>query len=584
MKSRTSTLLLFIVGLASGLLIGRQLAPRSGGLDRVRTTDSPPPIVVVPQPGSGKPTVAADSSFSAPTRLTLHRLDQAIDEAWNEISDQGRQDAVRRLADALDLSDIPAALAHLAKSPEPVRLRKGPEPIRALLTSHLLRRWVGADVAAALAYAQALPSYASRLAALQVIVEEWTQRDWPAVAQWAKQLPTGQQKSQLLLTLVNTLARLDPKAALSFVESLGPTPSKRDLQSVLLRGWARKDPAAAADAPTRLSVKDGQVLAQIARHWIPKDPQAAIAWVKSFQASTPLGPDIRTVAYSLAVANPKMAMDFASSLPAGGARNDAIQTVFMQFGETDLEAAINSVRQLPDQAKVGALSFLTLFWTQTDPKGIAELAATLPPVQGRDSIMSRSVSAWALTDPQLAAEWAMQLPDEKTRSEVLSELARGWARHSPEEAAQFAMRLPSDKLQESALLGVVRSWGETDPQAAAAWVSRFPEGNLRDEAVDTVISLWARNDSAGAAAWLETLPTGKTRDAAVRAYADAVAVTDAAAAISWAQSIGDEPKRHQAMEWAASIWLERDERAARAWIEGSPLPEESKQRLLERRR
>jgi hypothetical protein len=59
---------------------------------------------------------------------------------------------------------------------------------------------------------------------------------------------------------------------------------------------------------------------------------------------------------------------------------------------------------------------------------------------------------------------------------------------------------------------------------------------------------------------------------------------DAAAAIAWAQSLGDKTEINRTIDRVARGWLLRNETAARAWIEGSSLPEESKKRLLERRR
>jgi hypothetical protein len=152
--------------------------------------------------------VATDSSFSAPTRVTLHRLDQAIDEAWNEISDQGRQDALRRLAEEIDVADIPAALARLATHPE--------ADIRYQLSELLLRRWAQADAKAALAYVQARPLSTKR-SALRGVCWQWANTDPKAAAEFA--------------TTLNDRGFLT-----GFWRRIGPWPTRRP-QPTGLRGW-----------------------------------------------------------------------------------------------------------------------------------------------------------------------------------------------------------------------------------------------------------------------------------------------------------------------------------------------------------
>jgi ferric-dicitrate binding protein FerR (iron transport regulator) len=68
----------------------------------------------------------------------------------------------------------------------------------------------------------------------------------------------------------------------------------------------------------------------------------------------------------------------------------------------------------------------------------------------------------------------------------------------------------------------------------------------------------------------------------VGSFVGSVTYSDPATAVAWAASISDPQQRNNRMENSARTWLQQDEAAARAWVQQSTLPDNVKQRLLQK--
>ena len=197
-----------------------------------------------------------------------------------------------------------------------------------------------------------------------------------------------------------------------------------------------------------------------------------------------------------------------------------------------------------------------------------------------------------LVENRTAAQWAANLGTADKSVDLLRNVAQGWAQNSPGEAAAWVATLPPGAAQNSAALSIVGSWSQQEPAAAAAWVGAFPEGQTRDNAVSSLLSGWTQNDPLSASKWLEALPAGRTREKAAESFLDHTSYQEPALAAKWATELfttaatrPDQPNRNTyRLENIARNWLNLDERAAREWIQKSPLPEEKKSQLLERKR
>ncbi len=127
-------------------------------------------------------------------------------------------------------------------------------------------------------------------------------------------------------------------------------PNKRGLLRNLFSRWAETDPAAALQAAGKVNTPRDDFYSSIASQWATKDPAAVIAWLKTLPENSRKRNLMRQVSYSISAADPKLAAEFAASLPPGEGRSEAISAVASQLAYTDLASAIDWVKQITDPA------------------------------------------------------------------------------------------------------------------------------------------------------------------------------------------------------------------------------------------
>jgi hypothetical protein len=108
------------------------------------------------------------------------------------------------------------------------------------------------------------------------------------------------------------------------------------------------------------------------------------------------------------------------------------------------------------------------------------------------------------------------------------------------------------------------------------------EGPVRQRAAESLINRWGQTDPYRAAAWLGTLPQGASRDSTVVAFSRQISANDPQSAVEWAQTIGNDATRNSQLESIVTSWVKTDAKSAMAWIAQSSLPQNLKDRLMNR--
>jgi hypothetical protein len=134
-------------------------------------------------------------------------------------------------------------------------------------------------------------------------------------------------------------------------------------------------------------------------------------------------------------------------------------------------------------------------------------------------------------------------------------------------------------------------WGLADPATLAKWAETQPnnQGYL-----NRIAYAWAQRDPEGASRWLEGLPPAGC-DTAVRHILDetffSVPIDTPAdtaryfqAAERWILHINSMPAREAAYQKLAERWVPMDSEFARAWLKDAPLPQATKDRILNEKR
>lgn len=314
----------------------------------------------------------------------------------------------------------------------------------------------------------------------------------------------------------------------------------------------------------------------------PTDLPAAVEFLGG-RSSSEFNHDLRMrLIRQWAGADPQAVADWASRLPPGPERQEAITGVAIVWANQNLSQAVEWVRQLPEgNERNGGLLSVAGEAARIKPIESLILAMETPAGEVRDDLISHAASEWAAQAPAAAAEWANQITDPALRERMVKDIATEWGESDPVAAATLALNsLTPGRQQDDAVMGVVQRWVQKQPEETAAWVAGFPEGALRDTALEELVKLWADEHLEQAGNWLNRLVPGPVRDVAVGAYVGKVLPQSPETAAHWAVDIGDEALRIRKMETVGETWLESDAAAARAWIKQAALPETSKTRLL----
>jgi hypothetical protein len=255
-------------------------------------------------------------------------------------------------------------------------------------------------------------------------------------------------------------------------------------------------------------------------------------------------------------AHPADAAQWATALPEGELRRNALTTVAAQWASQDISTARQWAQNLEATGRDTVMRTLATEAASQNPLGALDLALQIQETTARANAVAFAVAQWAADDPSAALDWTLHVADEKMRQRLDRWVTPVIAESDPVAAVDYIMnrsRQAPDNTQVQTAVEVVQRWTQQAPEAAAGWVETFADPALRAFAMDAVMRIWSETDSATAHQWLFRQPTGEFRDEATVAYASAVAPRDRAAASDLARTIQDATRRQQLLAQIASL-------------------------------
>jgi hypothetical protein len=214
-----------------------------------------------------------------------------------------------------------------------------------------------------------------------------------------------------------------------------------------------------------------------------------------------------------------------------------------------------------------ALSVVASNWARKDPAAVLDWIQRLAPGALRDQVVMNYVSATASAKPREAAEWSLKIEADNFKVNAVRQTASEWARQDPDAALRWIETLPAGPLHDQAIQAAIYQLAQKNPAKAMEWLDRIKDENMRMSTTPSVVSQWARQDAAAASVWLQTLPAGRWRDTTVQQFVYQLAQTQAVVAVEWAQSIGDENIRNSATAFAVGQWGSQDPAATAEWLQ-----------------
>ena len=372
---------------------------------------------------------------------------------------------------------------------------------------------------------------------------------------------------------------VDAAGALSLEEIPGliariramPPDAREMLMPYAISRWAQMDPKAAGDYLVTLTDKNGRdrAMRYVMAAFVDQSVDAAKAWATSLPPGYHRTNAVQSLISSLAKRDPMKALAILQEMPAE-TRSTSYQTVFGAWAQTDAQGAAAKVMELPKGAnRDGAIRSVASSWAQNSPADAFAWAQGIQEKSQQSQALQTIISQWASLDPQGARSASLALPSGDLRNNAVSTLISQIAGRSPDEAKALLAELPEGSVRSGGASMLVNALAYTDPKAAAELVTQFPTDRRKGDSVSNVAIRFARSDTASALTWAESLPA-ETRNSAFSGIAYTWSQQDPKAAFDYFA-------KHELMSadgfmvnQALRNWSQSDSTEALAWARALP--------------
>jgi len=330
----------------------------------------------------------------------------------------------------------------------------------------------------------------------------------------------------------NHLVQSDVTAAVALSKQLPAGDRQRDLTLQLLKDLFEKDPALAADLVAQLPAPlDWQMASALASMWAEKDAKGVVEW--------------------------------ATNLPRGPVRSQALVSLCGDWAKADPQAAANFVfNSAETEFPLGNSD--TASGQQSDLETSSRIR-----IQMLETIAAR----WTEKDSGAAGAWAAQLPAGSSRDAFLAGISSALGESAPEETAALVASMEPGPHQNDAALTVLLEWGRENFASAGDWLKLFPPGDFRQKALLDLSAGARETDPESATSFLLAWSEPDERTQAIHHYLTEILDLDAAQGTNLLAGIDDPVLRLEETERLAQHWLTQDPLAATAWISHLPLEE-----------
>ena len=335
-----------------------------------------------------------------------------------------------RLADSLDLEDMPAAMEAI----EDLKEMDGKE----IFAIFVMMRWAELDPADAAAKAKAADGKSFFDPAQQVTIPIWAERDPFAALAWAKSLTDEDRKKKSLELVIETVARRSVEEALQMARAHAPELIPTEGMPKAIVEALNQKPAKEA-ARYYAAANDIDELAGAVRRWAAKDRPGALAWARGLQEPEQQRAAFNAVISEWSQADARAAASVLDAMVSdGGKLGQAAGAIARNWPANDLQALQARVTQWPDgPAQNEMAEQLAERLGQADPDGGARWIHSLPEGAARDHATEGYAKSVARKDGGTAVEWALSIADEGKRNAVLEEVSREWFRNDPAAAFEW---------------------------------------------------------------------------------------------------------------------------------------------------
>lgn len=332
-----------------------------------------------------------------------------------------------------------------------------------ILLSHLLD-WSSKDVKSALSYVDTLSGAEGKSYIQDELLRKASQLDPMATLEWISQNVKDSQTNRDLVTSVFVgLAELDVSFARKVIDEFGLDNVPQDAQHAVLEIWSKEDAASAFSwLQSNRGIEENRGLAaNILAHYMTQDEVMAGMLIRD--------------------------------LPPGELRSQLSVSYAHQLAKSDITIALDWSNQLPDKAKLSALTNVFDQWVQDDAWQALSYAQSELPEDYRDQIVSDVAMYLASKEPEQLAEILVTLPG-SSQAKVAEHVGRFWSSDNITHAREWASGIENPEIRSLAVKGIIDNFMYDDPQAAFSLAESVEDVFVRYELVNAVASHWSSLD------------------------------------------------------------------------------------------
>jgi len=275
--------------------------------------------------------------------------------------------------------------------------------------------WANKDPLAALRWREAqrkkfpdLPSGFEESAFVQLAA-----KDSGAARSLLNSIEPGRQRSRYADLLAASMMRDDPAGALAYFEETKAQNPSAD-STAFFAAWFEADPAAAAGRfrteiaqrfpGAKMKQADGAIKNAIAK-WAEKDPRSAADFAATLPVETQASVFFK-LSEQWCAKDGSAALGWASSLPPGPARDEAMRQFTFTWARHDTNQSTAWLARLPnDSARWAATEGFVFSIIDTDPDAALDWARSIPNESKRLDIVRRAWRQWSQKNSPSAQDW-----------------------------------------------------------------------------------------------------------------------------------------------------------------------------------
>ena len=458
---RTATLACVAVVAVGTGLAWYAMAPPSAEPARAGAGGVPEPSPTVPSPQPLEPD--APSDFVEITTITedaarnralygllagadQSRIEDLLKQAGDLPASPHRTDVVRILYIHLAALNPQAAADHVLNA----RYQRS-------WLATVFRAWAHSDFEAAVRHAASLDA-----SPRSVVAQAFLEMDLPA---WQQEMIAEKLDAAMLLAAVRghqELATGTPQQAWTNALALPAGGDQNRRLGMAALAWAKDDPAAALRAVDEFTGDAGRWMAgRVMTDWAKSDRRAALRWLSEQEGSD--------------------RSKWHAAMLAGA------------IAETDVNAALDAIDQMPAWAQQDAKSAILRNWLRTDLPAVLDWFGSQP-LADQESFHYTVAHMLARHDPEQAFGWAITT-DRRVRERILDSVFREISDRATAES--LFRRVDDPELKAGLVFELYWNHAPDDPKAALRWANGF-DPTTRDELRSLAYQRWAERDPAGA--------------------------------------------------------------------------------------